>query len=107
MSYGTPVPKYAIGPVLRELGLVTHLRGSGRSKVRCPFHADTTPSATVDEDNQWFHCFTCGIHADAIDLLREYGNQTDFASAKSEAERISGGGSARVQRTTGSILDWF
>lgn len=100
------VPKYAIGPVLRELGLVDALRGAGRSKVRCPFHGDRTPSATVDEDDQWFHCFTCGIHADAIDLLREYGGKADFASAKSEAERISGQGSARVQRT-GSMLDWF
>lgn len=100
------VPKYAIGPVLRELGLVDSLRGAGRSKVRCPFHGDKTPSATVDEDEQWFHCFTCGIHYDAIDLLREYGGQADFASAKREAERISGHGSARVQRT-GSMLDFF
>lgn len=101
------IPKYAIGPVLRDLGLVSHLRGSGRTKVRCPFHMDSTPSATVDEDEQWFHCFTCGIHYDAIDLLREYGGQADFTSAKREAERISGAGSARVSRTTGSMLDWF
>ncbi len=101
------VPKFAVGPVLRELGLVSHLRGSGRSKVRCPFHNDSTPSATVDEDAQWFHCFTCGIHYDAIDLLREYGHQADFASALAEAERISGQGSAPVSRSTGSMLDWF
>lgn len=100
------IPKYAIGPVLRELGLVDALRGAGRSKVRCPFHGDTTPSATVDEDEQWFHCFTCGVHYDAIDLMREYGGKADFASAKSEAERIAGPGSARVQRA-GSMLDWF
>lgn len=101
------VPKYAIGPVLRELGLVDALRGAGRSKVRCPFHGDNTPSATVDEDNQWFHCFTCGIHDDAIGLLRSHGGQTDFASAKREAERISGEGSQVVTRKGGSMLDWF
>ncbi len=100
-------PKYQIGPVLRELGLVSHLRGHGRTKVRCPFHMDSTPSATVDEDEQWFHCFTCGIHYDAIDLLRERGGQADFVSAKSEAERISGQGSAPVSRSSGSMLDWF
>ncbi len=68
---------------------------------------DSTPSATVDEDEQWFHCFTCGIHYDAIDLLRERGGQADFASARAEAERISGAGSTHVPRTKSSMLDWF
>lgn len=100
-----PIPKFPVGPVLRELGLSGHLRGHGRTKVRCPFHADSTPSATVDEDAGWFHCFTCGIHADAIDLLQREG--LSFADARAEAERI-GGSPAPVRQVTGrSMLEWF
>jgi DNA primase len=35
----------------------------------CPFHNEKTPSFTVSEDKQFFHCFGCGAHGDAIGFV--------------------------------------
>ena len=37
-----------------------------RGFMRCPFHADRTPSLKLYGDH--FHCFGCGAHGDVIDL---------------------------------------
>lgn len=37
----------------------------------CPFHAEKTPSFTVSPDKEFYHCFGCGAHGDAIDWLRK------------------------------------
>ena len=36
------------------------------SMIRCPFHADRTPSMKLNED--YFYCFGCGASGDVIDL---------------------------------------
>lgn len=36
-------------------------------KVRCPFHADKSPSLHVYDDG--WHCYGCGEHGDAVDLV--------------------------------------
>ena len=36
------------------------------SMIRCPFHADRTPSMKLNED--YFYCFGCGATGDVIDL---------------------------------------
>lgn len=46
------------------------LRKQGRDHVGpCPFHEDSSPSFTVSPGKQFFHCFGCGLHGDAIDFL--------------------------------------
>jgi hypothetical protein len=37
---------------------------------QCPFHADTTPSFSVNAEKQVFYCFGCGASGDAIEYLR-------------------------------------
>lgn len=38
----------------------------------CPFHHDKTPSFSVNQAKQFYHCFGCGVHGDAIDFLKEF-----------------------------------
>lgn len=35
----------------------------------CPFHNEKTPSFTVNDDKQFFHCFGCGAHGNIIDFV--------------------------------------
>ncbi|MFH1625193.1 MAG: CHC2 zinc finger domain-containing protein, partial [Pseudomonadota bacterium] len=38
-------------------------------KGLCPFHSETTPSFTVNEEKQIFHCFGCNTGGNAFNFL--------------------------------------
>lgn len=46
----------------------------------CPFHSEKSPSFTVSRDKQFYHCFGCGAHGNAIDFVMEY-DRLDFIDA--------------------------
>ena len=41
-----------------------------------PFHNEKSPSFTVNEEKQFFHCFGCGAHGDAIGFVMRVENAT-------------------------------
>ena len=46
----------------------------------CPFHNEKTPSFTVSDSKQFYHCFGCGAHGTALGFFMEYENM-DFVDA--------------------------
>ncbi len=38
----------------------------------CPFHQEKSPSFSVSQNKQFYHCFGCGAHGNAIDFLIQY-----------------------------------
>jgi len=49
-------------------------------KCNCPFHQEKTPSFTVNEVRQIFHCFGCGAGGDVFRFIMEY-EKVDFVTA--------------------------
>ncbi len=57
------------------------LKKTGNNFVaRCPFHAEKTPSFSVNRKKQFFHCFGCGASGNAISFLMDF-SHLDFIEA--------------------------
>ena len=54
----------------------------------CPFHNEKTPSFTVSPTKQFYHCFGCGAHGNAIGFLMEYSGQTYPDAIRTLAETV-------------------
>ena len=46
----------------------------------CPFHHERTPSFAVNQSEQFYHCFGCGVSGDVVGFVREI-ESTDFMGA--------------------------
>ena len=57
------------------------LRKAGRNhQALCPFHEEKTPSFTVSQDKQFYHCFGCGAGGTVISFIMEF-NGLGFVEA--------------------------
>jgi DNA primase len=49
------------------------LKKAGKDyQALCPFHTENTPSFTVSQNKQFYHCFGCGKHGSAIGFMMEF-----------------------------------
>lgn len=47
-------------------------KGGANFMGLCPFHGEKSPSFSVSPTKQFFHCFGCGKHGNAIGFLMEH-----------------------------------
>jgi DNA primase len=73
------IPKSFIQDVVSRTDIVTiigsriDLKKRGHTHTACcPFHSEKTPSFSVSQSKQFYYCFGCGAHGNAIGFLMEY-----------------------------------
>lgn len=73
--------------IVQVIGEVVELKKAGvRYTGLCPFHAEKTPSFSVNPQSQFFHCFGCGESGDVFSFLMKYSRLT-FPEALKELAR--------------------
>ncbi|MDH5544168.1 MAG: DNA primase [Gammaproteobacteria bacterium] len=84
------IPQQFIDDLLARVDIVAiidsrvPLKKAGREyKACCPFHQEKTPSFTVSQQKQFYHCFGCGVHGSAIGFLMDY-DRMSFVEAIEE-----------------------
>lgn len=90
------IPQSFIDEVLNRTDIVevidtrVPLKKAGREfKACCPFHDEKTPSFTVSQVKQFYHCFGCGANGTAISFLMDY-EHMEFVEAIEELARRAG-----------------
>ncbi|WP_313655227.1 DNA primase [Pantoea sp.] len=73
------IPRVFINDLLARTDIVdlidarVKLKKQGKNfHACCPFHNEKTPSFTVNGEKQFYHCFGCGAHGNAIDFLMNF-----------------------------------
>ncbi|MDH5766791.1 MAG: CHC2 zinc finger domain-containing protein, partial [Gammaproteobacteria bacterium] len=81
------IPQHFIDELLNQVDIVdvidsrVALKKRGKEYIACcPFHNEKTPSFTVSQNKQFFHCFGCQQHGNAIGFIMEY-ERLDFVDA--------------------------
>ncbi|WP_100656173.1 DNA primase [Alteromonas flava] len=66
------------------------LKKAGKNyQACCPFHNEKSPSFTVSQDKQFYHCFGCGAHGNSVSFLMEF-DRLEFPEAIEELARYHG-----------------
>ncbi len=73
------IPQHFIDELLSRTDVVDIIdayvplkKGGKNHQACCPFHEEKTPSFTVSQQKQFYHCFGCGANGTAISFLMEY-----------------------------------
>ncbi|WP_448548870.1 DNA primase [Thalassotalea fusca] len=84
------IPRQFIDDLLARADIVeivdsrVSLKKAGKNyQACCPFHTEKSPSFTVSQDKQFYHCFGCGAHGNAISFLMEF-DRLEFPDAIEE-----------------------
>ncbi|WP_158970832.1 DNA primase [Paraglaciecola sp. L3A3] len=84
------IPREFIDDIIARTDIVelidsrVSLKKAGRNhQACCPFHNEKSPSFTVSQDKQFYHCFGCGAHGNVISFLMEF-DRLEFPEAIEE-----------------------
>lgn len=90
------IPRDFIQDLLQRLDIVdvvnarVPLKKKGANHMACcPFHQEKTPSFTVSQNKQFYHCFGCGAHGNAIDFMMAF-DHLSFIDAVEDAAKHLG-----------------
>lgn len=74
--------------IVSIIGSYIKLKKSGSNHMGlCPFHNEKTPSFSVSQSKQMYHCFGCGVGGNVYTFVMEYENFTFVEALKFLAER--------------------
>lgn len=106
------IPRVFINDLLARTDIVdlidarVKLKKQGKNyHACCPFHNEKTPSFTVNGEKQFYHCFGCGAHGNAIDFLMNY-DKLEFVETVEELAAMhnlevpyeAGNGPSQIER---------
>lgn len=101
------IPRSFIDDLLARLDIVDIIDARVKLKKKgknygacCPFHNEKTPSFSVSQEKQFYHCFGCGAHGNAIDFIMEF-ERLEFVEAIEELASYLGLDVPREQRSGG------
>jgi len=87
------IPQHFIDDLLTRIDIVevidsrVPLKKKGQNHMACcPFHSEKTPSFSVNQEKQFYHCFGCGVSGSAISFLMEYENLNFVEAIEALAE---------------------
>jgi len=90
------IPQQFIDDLLNRVDIVevvdsrVPLKKKGKEySACCPFHSEKTPSFTVSQNKQFYHCFGCKASGSAISFLMEY-EHLSYPEAIEELARSQG-----------------
>lgn len=73
------------------IGRHVPLKKSGAEfEACCPFHAEETPSFKVSPAKQFYHCFGCGAHGDALRFLQDHLGMTFVQAVEELGGKVAG-----------------
>ncbi len=76
--------------IIEIIGQHVQLKKRGQNYVGlCPFHSERSPSFTVNQDKQIYHCFGCGRGGDVFTFWMDYHNLSFSQSLKDLAGRYN------------------
>ena len=89
------IPQSFIQDLLHRVDIIdvidrhVKLKRAGANFVACcPFHSEKSPSFTVSQTKQFYHCFGCGAHGTAVGFLMEYSGLGFVEAVKDLAQNI-------------------
>jgi len=75
--------------IVNVIGAYIRLQKKGSNQMGlCPFHNEKSPSFSVSESKQMYHCFGCGVGGNVFTFIMEYENYSFVEALKYLAERV-------------------